>query len=277
LVPSPKPSKSPSSKPSSSPTQDVSSISFAISKKVDNIENLLPTLPIDKDSNNQHTNFLVHLGDFINFNDDDCSENEFIKISNQYSKSPIPVFFLPGNNEWVRCSDPAKGGELWKTYFIDYEKKWNFPWQVKRQTIRPENFSFVYNRILYMGLNVFGGTIQPFDVDERFSDNLNWAKDNVNQHNDEIEVVFIFANAGPTPTNVPFFTELTVLVNDWVEMYDLRVVYMKQGNYGFSVNDNALDTPFFWMINTEAGTWPPTKSWIDTQTGHFEFNADGNF
>ena len=51
--------------------------------------------------------FVVHVGDFKG--DGPCSEELFLRRRMQFDASAHPFVFVPGDNEWIDCRDPANG------------------------------------------------------------------------------------------------------------------------------------------------------------------------
>ena len=76
-----------------------------------------------------------------------------------------------------------------KKYWPDNKGKY----QVKRDPVRPENFAFIYRRVLFAGLNM----VSNEDVNKtatRLEENLQWLDDNFEHHEDNIDVIFMTGN-----------------------------------------------------------------------------------
>ena len=92
--------------------------------------------------------------------------------------------FVPGDNEYNDCPDPAAALTLWHDTLLDFETSnsdWQLPFTLSRQEPDyPENFAFLYENILFVGINLVGGTIH--DADEwaaRLAADLAWIDSNV--------------------------------------------------------------------------------------------------
>jgi PKD repeat protein len=111
--------------------------------------------------------FLVHLGD-IQSSSEPCQESRYQTVADVFLASEVPVFIVPGDNEWVGCSDPAQGWAWWEAHLLGLEESFCNVWSVAAQATRPENFSFVRDGVLFLGLNnVSGG---PSDVEQESAD-----------------------------------------------------------------------------------------------------------
>ena len=49
--------------------------------------------------------FVIHLGDIReSYNQPDCQAQEYRMVSQLFRLSPVPVFVVPGDNDWMDCS-----------------------------------------------------------------------------------------------------------------------------------------------------------------------------
>ena len=103
------------------------------------------------------SSFLVHLGD-IQSGSEKCQASRYQTVANTLKTAAVPAFIVPGDNEWVNCSDPAQGWAWWQQYLLGLEQGFCGIWPVESQTARPENFSFVKGGVLFVGLNQVSGT-----------------------------------------------------------------------------------------------------------------------
>jgi len=100
--------------------------------------------------------FLVHVGDIMS-SSETCQEIRYQTVADVLKTSEVPVFILPGDNEWVGCSDPAQGWAWWTQHLLGLEESFCGIWPVDAQATRPENFSFVRDGVLFIGLNYVSG------------------------------------------------------------------------------------------------------------------------
>ena len=53
--------------------------------------------------------FAVHVGDFKNGHNAPCSDELFLRRKAQFDRSPLPMVFTPGDNEWTDCGRASNG------------------------------------------------------------------------------------------------------------------------------------------------------------------------
>ena len=113
----------------------------------------------------------------------------------------IPVFIIPGDNEWNDCSDPNQAWTYWDTHLMRLEEHWTPDFTVLRQSVREENFAFVESGVLFIGLNLVGGSVHsPSEWDQRMTDNANWVNENFNNFGSQVTSALVFGHAYPDPT-----------------------------------------------------------------------------
>jgi hypothetical protein len=107
---------------------------------------------------------------------------------------------------------------------LDYETRYWDPspfWSVSRQTPNHvENFSFFSNGIIFVGINMVGGTVHDDqEWAERHAANLEWVENAYNTYGAEANVMVVFAHAAPGRWKnagfyIPFFTAVEEKYND---------------------------------------------------------------
>ena len=149
--------------------------------------------------------FVVHVGD-IKTGSTACDEAVYNKVFGMLAQTRPPVFIVPGDNEWNDCTNPASAWKLWEKYFMRFDRRWSHQFRVFRQLEREENFSFVKNGVLFLGLNIVGGRVH--DAEEwkrRHADNLDWARRNLRRFGEKVSSVIIFGHAKPNQNHNDFF------------------------------------------------------------------------
>ncbi|KAL7516870.1 hypothetical protein ACHAWX_001844 [Stephanocyclus meneghinianus] len=173
--------------------------------------------------------FLVHLGSAIR-KVDDCLESAYAKTGVSLQSTPVSAYALPGNFDWPLCSNSTRGLNLWRTHFAMIERTtWGKPveYVVRRQTpSRPENFAFLWKRVMFIGLHV----VQSGNVNEtstRIQDNLDWVNKNVQNQFEHIDVIFLMGHGRfMAPDNIPFYNAiLTKKQNEWKDKY---IIYARR-------------------------------------------------
>jgi len=225
--------------------------------------------------------WLVHFGDWQNNKKEECHESDYEKVANNFRNSSIPVFFLPGDNEWIDCGNRVKSRNMWRDNFVAYERNWTLPFTVKRQPIRTENFRFVQRNVLYIGLNivsdVYYSTNYRLEWNKRLRENLLWVQENVEEFRMEVELLIIFGHSGfVNSVNEPFFTGLAASVRGWNygSTRQLTVIYIKQGND--SLNSQMIDDEEnLKMVNFHSNRFSTIKTVVDTSIKVIKF-VDGD-
>lgn len=136
------------------------------------LENQLAELPSE-------TEFVVHVGD-IKPGALPCVESLYVRVAGVLRQSKKPVFILPGDNEWNDCTlpAPATAWGYWTKHFLRFDSHWDHRLPVFRQSRRPENFAFIHNRVLFIGVNLVGGRIHDADEWEvRQGQNVKWLRE----------------------------------------------------------------------------------------------------
>ena len=124
-------------------------------------------------------------------------------------ESSIPTFVIPGDNEWNDCADPDAAWQLWKQYFTRFEQHWRHSFPVFRQLHREENFSFMRNEVLFIGLNLVGGRVHDAQEWElRHADDILWTRRNFSEFGDDSQAVVIFGHAQPRADHADYFAAL---------------------------------------------------------------------
>jgi hypothetical protein len=268
----------PSSSPSVAPSATANKASFyAISDNSHNPDLLseLGELP------EEHGEWLIHLGNWGRHNYTMCSEDDYEKVAKLYVSSSVPVFFVPGMNEWNNCPDYDASQAMWRKLFVDYEKNWDMKWkrrgyEVKRQWNREENFAFAFKDAVYIGLNMVGGQIHDqSEWDLRLDDNFQWVNDNVEKNWDS-KLIVMFGSSGMIPKNDRFFDSLAKRAEKWAaDGRDLEFLFVKENSnklrlfQGATYGSNKSNLS---VLNIESNTWPPTKISLDTNRYTMKFD-----
>ena len=178
--------------------------------------------------------FVVHLGDIF-IGDTDCTTAtpyttlQTVLLQN----SAIPVFLVPGDNEWNDCtrSSIEFGWQHWIHHFVGFEQNWA-QWQnastalttIPRTQRGPQaaagvaslhqegNFYLVHHRTLIIGLNIVGGRVHnATEWSHRLSSQYVWVRQIMLQQLGHgtlppaAEGVILMAHAHPGPEHDEFF------------------------------------------------------------------------
>ncbi|KAL3935431.1 MAG: hypothetical protein SGBAC_009048 [Bacillariaceae sp.] len=278
MVPSDMPSTVPSTLPSMAPTQTASSmpsyeelktIFYAIGdvpynnrEKIQLQEKTMPGLPEDGE-------FLIHVGDIRVGNNPNarCRREEYMEVRDILRQSPIPVFIIPGDNEWTDCRDPKEAQRFWLEAFHNFENNWNHTFSVERYPSRPENFHFVHKRTLFFGLNLVGGDIEDrsafaLQLDEQFE----WMKQRIDQHVNTTQSVVIFGHAFPRRVHDSFFLPLQRYIQ--IELKEETPIMYLNGDYHFyDFEQNFMGLRNMQRLQVDFGTVNPPLQVAVTVSG----------
>lgn len=206
--------------------------------------------------------FLVHVGD-IKSSSEVCEESRYQVVADILKSSEVPVFIVPGDNEWVDCADPDQGWAWWTEHLLGLEESFCGIWPVDSQASRPENFAFVRDGVLFIGLNnVAGG---PSSVEQAGAD---WVNAVFAAYGDQVRSAVLLAQKEPAGV-------LFDAVKSRGRAFGKPVLYIHGHGHTW-----LYDTAFFGESNmlrvqVDRGnlSFPPVQVTV-TSAGTFEFNRD---
>lgn len=167
--------------------------------------------------------FVVHLGNIQDSSVTLCSESRYGRVKDVLMQSPVPMFILPGEEDWNNCPNPENAWETWETTFEAFESNFDHNFIVSRQMRRKENFAFLYKNVLFMGFHLVGGRVHDGDDwDARLQDNINWMESMVTMNQESFRYIVMMGNARPGPQQRMFFDRLSAFLGP----YDLPIIYV---------------------------------------------------
>lgn len=173
---------------------------------------------------------------------------------------------MPGNFDWTTCTNSTRGYYLWDKHFSAINQWWDKPaeYVVQRQgPSRPENFAFLWKRILFVGLHVVNSG-QEEETASRIQDNLNWVTANVEQNIQDIDAIFMMGHGRFTAEdNMPFYNAiLSKKQNEWKDKY---IIYARRASEtGVTTNIGGLQKFDELRVGAE---WPILDVQISTYEG----------
>lgn len=157
-----------------------------------------------KMENHGDSRFIAYLGDLFPgrygktlINQPDKGEKDYREIANILStNNNKPTFVLPGDNETIDRKDPEVGFELWHKYFDRFYKNFKKTTPVTHQKDRLENFSFVTQDVLVVGIHKVGAKKMEGPYwDKTLGSALDWISKNLKE-NHKTKTAIILAHAG---------------------------------------------------------------------------------
>ena len=153
--------------------------------------------------------FLIHVGDIRKNDNEDCERGEFSSVASILRLSPVPVLIIRGDNDWTDCKNRGVASRLWETEFLSFESRyWDFSFDITRQPGRLENFSFVHQEVLFIGLNIVGGSFES-EWTTRLTEQLEWTtgliRSFVTDLSPRIGRIVLFGHANPNSSHDQLF------------------------------------------------------------------------
>ena len=142
---------------------------------------------------------------------DNCAPAAYARSRLSLSAAPVPVYSLPGDNDWPTCPDPAAGWALYRLA-TTRQNTTAAEYHVKRQPRRDENFAFLYRRVLFVGLHVVANSADAEETRSRLEDNVAWVSENIAAYGDRADVVFVMGYGRLLAAeNAPFYEALRAM------------------------------------------------------------------
>lgn len=218
--------------------------------------------------------FLIHLGDVGDASVNMCTTNVYKDAADLLKQSPVPVFIIPGDNDWNNCPDPMGAFDDWmdqlNMFEDNFETDENFP-MVRRQMARSENFSFLHKGVLFIAFHLVDGKVQSeYEWTFRIAEDVAWMDEVFSDTStEEYRNIVIFAHSAPTPKVGDFVWPL----KDSLEKINKPVLYLHAND-----EDGMLEyipfpdeLPQFVAIRMEKGNKSP-PSQITIEKGPRPFN-----
>lgn len=214
--------------------------------------------------------FGVHVGD-IKRGGWPCEEAFYLKTWALLRGSHIPMFILPGDNEWNDCERPTEAWAYWHEYFHEYDMLWPHGLAVERRAAeQPDDFgvSFMVSDVLFVGINLTGTST---DVGEEFlpvaESALAW-------------IVTSLEKAPTRPTRIVIFSHATIIgggeggvrggvnfdhfvggLSDWTNEHKIPTFYINGDAHKWDLDAPAFrSSPYLARLTIdEGGSAPPVR------------------
>ena len=229
---------------------------------------------IEKHNSQNESEFVVHVGD-IKKGSVPCEDNVYKDVNTILKKIKVPTFIILGDNEYNDCDNPQQALELWKTYFLKFNENWNFPYTITNQNNRTENFNWIQDKVLFIGLNIVGSSVH--DEDEwqiRLTDNGNWVKQLLEIHKTNIDATVIFGHANMIEAGSEKFESFTNLFRAAAANFK-KPILLINGDGHFWINNKPWDEKNITRVQINGGD-DALKVTINTDLKN-PFSFDNNF
>lgn len=152
--------------------------------------------------------FFVHVGD-IKSGSSSCVESHYVSAANVLHGLAVPGFIVPGDNEWNDCSNPDQAWAFWEEHLLGLEQDFcGVPADFEAQSVRPENFAFTSKGVLFIGLNLVGGSVHSSsEWSTRLQQNADFVNQQLAEHGSQVRAMAVFGQAGPSSNRSLFFNQ----------------------------------------------------------------------
>ncbi|MFC1759976.1 metallophosphoesterase family protein [Candidatus Neomarinimicrobiota bacterium] len=213
--------------------------------------------------------FVIHVGD-IKSGKSTCAEDNYKLVADYLKKFKVPVFIVPGDNEWNDCGNPNQAWDYWNKYFNKLERNWNFPIEVKRQNDYPVNFAFEINDVNFIGINLVGGRIHDqTEWDQMQQNAAQWINNQLN--NKRINGAVIFAQATLDEKHLLFTEQFISTISD----FGNPVLFIHGDGHFWLYNDSYLVPNMIRVQVDKGGIADPLEVTVNSDSLlNFEFNRN---
>ena len=192
----------------------------------------------------KQTSFLVHLGDVIG-DAEICDGYRYKDASNILEQSPVPVFVVPGYDDWIRHYRANHCLNNWIYYFENFEQNFDLSGDLSSFDRNDESFRFLYNDVLFLGLKI----IDSYDtrdhnkkVEDPSRENVSWVEQSLSIFKQQYRAVVLFANAIPLSKNKNDFIGIITALEKETENKPILYAHGTYGEYN-SIGDNSNTIP----------------------------------
>lgn len=152
------------------------------------------------------SHFIVHLGNIQDASLSFCPKTRYSDVASLLRKSPVPMFIVPGADDWTRCPDPEKALSNWMDSFEDFDLTFKHAFRVKRDVNNPEAFAFLHRGVLFMGLHIVSGPVMEDDEwVNRQKEMLKFYFGMANANKGNFRSIVLLGNARPSAQQTLFF------------------------------------------------------------------------
>ncbi len=199
---------------------------------------------------NSNSSFLIHLGD-IKPGKWPCEEGIYDNVSGLLKKIDIPVYIIPGDNEFNDCDNTSEAFSLWEKYFMHFHENWEMPWKTDYQPERKENFTWVEQDVLFVGLNLVGGSVHDStEWNSRLKANADWIESLIQKNNKALNALVVFGHANMDKTEK--FKVFVEKFRSIAAAFQKPILYL-QGDGHYWIHDRPWKEQNIQRVQVDAG------------------------
>ncbi len=152
------------------------------------------------------------------------------------------------------------------------EENWSHSFNVLRQSVREENFALVDSGVLFIGINLVGGSVH--DANEwaqRMTDDANWVNENFNNFGSQVTSAVVFGHAFPDPSG----GDRQQFGQDFVtaaQNFGKPILYMMGDEHSWVLDQPYNDAPNVTRVTVDQGVPSVRVSISDDPVNPFAFD-----
>ena len=208
--------------------------------------------------------FIVHIGDILS-GTESCNESRYITVAGILKTSEVPAFIIPGDNETTDCANSSQGWSFWEQHLSRMEENFCGTAGVERQSAQDENFAFLQDGILFVGIHLVGGS----NSSRILQNDANWVTQQFSDHVADVRGAVVFSQAGPGG-NSTFFNAFETAAGNFA-----RPILFIHGDGHSWKKDYPFSASNVLRVQIERGDQPPVQVTAGMDTNNlFQFERD---
>ena len=161
--------------------------------------------------------FVAHLGNLQDASVGMCPAARMTEVASLLKRSPVPVYVVPGEHDWVRCPDQSTSFGRWLEAFASRKSFEDAvgtttaasAGEFDRPKTTPDVFSKLHHGVLFFGLHLVSGHIVDRDVQEFRDEKMAvFVRGTLDRLRGEYRSVILLGNARPGPQQQQFFDSI---------------------------------------------------------------------
>jgi len=168
--------------------------------------------------------FVVHLGNVQDTSLGMCPASRMSEVASLLGRSPVPVYIVPGEHDWIRCPNQLTSYGRWIAAFATREafatntmveggmNKASSAGEFDRPHSSPDIFSKLHHGVLFFGLHLVSGTVSEgrgAEVQDIRNEKMAiFVRGTLERLKGQYRSVVLMGNARPGPQQRRFFDDI---------------------------------------------------------------------
>lgn len=206
--------------------------------------------------------FLVHVGDILS-GGGSCSESVYSQMKDILHGLAVPAYIVPGDNETIDCKSASSGMNFFLKHLRDLEKNaCNAP-ATERQGARPENWAFVLDGVLFIGVDL---VYSAKGVEKQAAE---WVQQHFEEKESQVRAAAVFAHFDPGISSTfskPFrsaakaFGKPVLFVHGHGHSWSTSYPFPEKNIFRMQVNMGGSEDPVQVTVTTDVSS--PAKTFL---------------